>query len=495
MIDEHPFSRSAGVLLHISSLPSPYGIGSFGDIATEWVDFLHSAGQRYWQILPLDPTGKGDSPYQSFSAFAGNPYFIDFDMLCEEKLLERGECAGLHWGRSEKYVDYGLIYKNRKRVLRKAFSRFKDDDAIDEFIARNQWFEQYGLFLLIKKEHKLRPWMEWDEQYRTKQKDALEAIKARFQDDLRYLAFVQYQFERQWSKLRAYAKKKDVEIIGDIPIYVSLDSADVWSNPELFQLGEDGCPTEVAGCPPDSFSSDGQLWGNPLYDWDKIAETGYKWWMRRLRNSFNRYDVLRLDHFRGLESYYAIPYGAKSATLGEWKPGPGKGFIDAIKATMPDAHIIAEDLGFLTDEVRDLLKYSGYPGMKLLQYAFDIREMGDYVPYKYNANTVAYTGTHDNNTVKGWGKDAPEDCVRNAMEYAGLRRKRDLPQGMIRMALLSGSNLAVIPMQDWLKLDSDARMNIPATVGGNNWKWRLRKSQINDKLADKMARMTELYGR
>ena len=489
------FNRSSGVLLHISSLPSPYGIGSFGNTAYEWVDFLHGAGQRFWQILPLNPTGKGDSPYQSFSAFAGNPYFIDFDMLREEGLLERNDYADLNWGGTANLVDFKKIYKNRETVLRKAYSRFSDDDALEEFLANNNWFEQYSLFLLIKKAQKLRHWMKWDEPFKTRQQDALIKIKHDFSKDIRYHAFVQYQFQRQWEALHAYANANKVEIIGDIPIYVSLDSADVWSNPGLFQLGKDGFPIEISGCPPDSFSKDGQLWGNPLYDWDAMAKTDYDWWLQRLRSSFDLFDVLRFDHFRGLESYFAIPYGSKTAMDGAWKPGPGKDFIDAIKHALPDARIIAEDLGFLTKEVRDLLEYSDYPGMKLLQYAFDSREAGDYVPYRYSVNTVTYTGTHDNDTIKGWCKRAPHDCISESMEYIGLRSRRDLPMGMIRLAMQSASNLLIVPMQDWLELDGSARMNTPSTVGGRNWRWRLERSAISSKLAASMARMTKIYGR
>ena len=495
-LSKHGFAtRSAGVLLPVSSVPSPYGIGSFGEGARRWVDFLHDAGQSFWQILPLNPTGHGDSPYQSFSAFAGNPYFIDFDELCSENLLEPADYTNIRWGSSDKRIDYGKLYKYRGQVLRKAFSRFRDDTALDGFIENNSWFDHYSLYMVIKASQELRPWMEWDEPLRSRRPDALDRIKADFKDDIRYHAFVQYQFDRQWQALRKYANAKDVQIIGDIPIYVSLDSADVWENPELFQLEDDGYPSEISGCPPDSFSEDGQLWGNPLYDWDAMAKADYLWWTQRLRKNFELFDVLRLDHFRGLESYFAIPFEAKTAEKGKWKPGPGKEFIDVIERTVPDARIIAEDLGFLTDEVRDLLEYSTYPGIKLLQYSFDDREVGEYIPYGFAANTVAYTGTHDNDTVRGWSKTAPDICIRDAMYYIGIRRKSDLPRGMIRLALLSGSNLAIIPMQDWLGLGSGSRLNTPATVGGGNWRWRLGKRTLSPGLAEDMARMTKIYGR
>ena len=493
---KHGFARrSAGVLLPVSSLPSPYGIGDFGRAARRWVDFLHEAGQSYWQILPLTPTGKGDSPYQSFSAFAGNMFFIDFDTLCDEGLLTLDEYAGLNWGRSKGFVDYGQVYNNREPVLRKAFSRFKDNDSLDKFIKRNQWFEHYSLYMVIKSTQKLLPWMEWDEPLRNREPDAIAKIKSGYADEIRFHAFVQYQFDKQWSALRAYAKSREIRIIGDIPIYVSLDSADVWENHELFQLDEKNIPIEISGCPPDSFSADGQLWGNPLYCWDAMARTGYEWWTQRLRKSFDLYDVMRIDHFRGLESYFAIPYGAKSAAGGYWKPGPGKEFVDMVENTVHDACIIAEDLGFLTSEVRELLEYSTYPGMKIVQYAFGEQDVGDYVPHVYISNSVVYTGTHDNDTVKGWCRSAPPDSIRQAKDYMGVRRKRDIPYGMIRLALQSVSDLAVIPMQDWLLLGSSARLNTPSTVGGNNWRWRLREKDLSSKLAEKLAYMTELYGR
>ena len=487
--------RAAGILMPVSSLPSPYGIGSFGADARRWVDFLHDAGQSYWQTLPLTPTGKGDSPYQSFSAFAGNHYFIDFDILCEEGLLKREEYADLCWNRAEDTVDYEILYNTREPVLRKAFARFKDTAALDGFIEQNQWFEQYSLYMVIKAAQGFRAWMEWDRPLRNREKAALEQVKTEQAEDIRYHAFVQYQFDRQWKALRAYANAKEVKIIGDIPIYVSLDSADVWENYSLFQLNKNNIPIEVSGCPPDYFSKDGQLWGNPLYDWAAMAKSGYKWWISRLRKNFELFDIMRLDHFRGLESYYAIPYGDTTAKNGYWKPGPGKEFVDIVKHTVEDASIIAEDLGFLTDEVRELLEYSGYPGMKIVQYAFDEGETDDNIPYKYEANTVVYTGTHDNDTVKGWARSASHDCIKRAIDYIGIRRKKDIPGAMIRLAMQSGSHLAVIPMQDWLGLGSDARLNTPSTVGGNNWRWRAKKNALTQQLTEKIAKMTQIYGR
>ena len=489
------FARSAGVLLPVSSLPSPYGIGNFGEDARGWVDFLHEAGQSFWQILPLNPTGYGDSPYQSYSAFAGDSYYIDPDTLCEEGLLDPADCTDVRWGRSDKRVDYDVVYRNREPLLRKAWSRFTDEAALDAFIARNPWFEEYGLYMVIKAAQGNRSWLEWDEALRLRRPDALEKARAEFAEDIRYHAFVQYQFSRQWGALRGYANAKGVEIIGDIPIYVALDSADLWANHELFQLDENALPVEVAGCPPDSFSAEGQLWGNPLYDWETMAKTGYPWWIQRLRSCFGLYDVVRFDHFRGLENYFAIPYGAEDAAGGYWRPGPGADFIDAVKKNLPDARFIAEDLGFVTDGVRELLAYSGWPGMKLLQYAFDTREEGDYSPYSYKPNTAVYPGTHDNDTIRGWSGEAPDHCIRYAMEYMGIRKKRRLPRAMIRLAMQTGANLCIIPMQDWLELDGGARINTPSTVGGHNWRWRLGRNALSSRLAGTMARMTMLYGR
>ena len=479
----------------VSCLPSKYGIGSFGKVARKWIDFLHEAKQSFWQILPLSPTGFGDSPYQSFSAFAGNPYFIELDELRDEGLLEETDYVGIRWYESNNRVDYATLYKHRESVLRKAFSRFRDKNKLDEFVKKNEWLNDYGLYMVIKESQGNRSRMEWEEPLRTRNPDVIEKIIKDKSEDIRYHAFVQYKFYSQWKALKNYSNEKGIQIIGDIPIYVSMDSADVWANPELYQLDENNMPIEVSGCPPDSFAEGGQLWGNPLYDWDKMLESGYIWWIERLRKSFELYDLVRLDHFRGLESYFAIPYGDETAKRGIWKPGPGKGFIDAIKTALEDAKIIAEDLGYLTDEVYELLKYSSYPGMKLTQYAFDDREAGDYLPHNYERNTVVYPGTHDNDTLKGWVKTAPKSCVSDAMEYTGIYCKRALPNAMIRLTLQSASSLAVIPMQDWLGLGSKARINTPGAVGGSNWCWRMNERDINSKLAKRIADMTSTFGR
>lgn len=494
--DRALFERSAGILLHVSSLPSSYGIGSLGEAARMWVDFLHEAGQSFWQILPLGPTIYGDSPYSSPSAFAGNPYFIDLDVLCEEGLLERSEYSDIKWCRSEKRVDYDLIGRHRGSVLRKAFARFKDESALDGFVKQNPWAEDYGLYMAITTTQKQSSWTEWDEPVRTRRSDAISVKRKELEDDVRYHIFVQYQFRRQWDALHDYADSKGVGIIGDIPIYVALDSADVWSSPALFQLDKDSIPTEVSGCPPDSFSADGQVWNTPLYDWETMAKTRYEWWIYRLKHSFELYDVLRIDHFRGLESYFAIPYGAKTAKGGRWKKGPDTDFIDAVKRALPDKRVIAEDLGYLTEDVRKLLTFSGYPSMKLLQFAFDSRVTdSDYRPFTYGSNSVVYPGVHDNDTLKGWTKTASRASIQKAMEYIGIRRVDELPLAMIRLAMQCNSCLAVILMQDWLELGSDARFNTPSTVGGTNWRWRLDKNALTENLAASISKITSLYGR
>ena len=361
-------TRAAGVLLPVSSLPSKYGIGTFGKAAYKWVDFLAEAGQKYWQVLPLGPTSYGDSPYQSFSAFAGNPYFVYLEFLCEQGLLKKGRCKKVKWGESKTQVDYGTIYEHREKVLRKAFSNFTDKKALEKFRKKNAgWVEDYALYMAVKAQMGLRAWNEWEEDIRMRRPEALKKWKVKCAEDIEYHIFVQYLFFEQWTKLKKYANEKGISIIGDAPIYVAMDSADVWANPGLFQLDENNVPTEVAGCPPDAFSEDGQLWGNPLYRWDEMEKDGFQWWIKRLKANLTLVDVLRIDHFRGLESYYAIPYGDETARNGRWRQGPGMAFVGAVNKALGNANIIAEDLGYLTPAVKRLLKSSGYPGMKVLE--------------------------------------------------------------------------------------------------------------------------------
>ncbi len=489
-------TRSAGILLPVSSLPSKYGIGTFGKAAYKWVDFLARAKQKYWQVLPLGPTSYGDSPYQSFSAFAGNPYFVDLELLCEDGLLKKSRCKKVHWGESKTRVDYAAVYQSREKLLRRAFANFTDQKALESFRRRNKaWVEDYALYMAVKARMGGKAWNEWDEEIRMRRPEALKQWREQCREDMEYHIFVQYLFFDQWKKLKKYANKKGVQIIGDAPIYVSMDSADVWANPELFQLDENNVPTEVAGCPPDAFSADGQLWGNPLYRWDEMVKDGFSWWLKRLKANLTTVDVLRIDHFRGLESYYAIPYGDTTARNGRWKKGPGKAFVDAINKEFGGAAIIAEDLGYLTPAVKRLLKASGYPGMKVLEFAFDSREESDYLPHNYPRNCVVYTGTHDNDTVRGWFSTAAKEDVAMSLKYMGLPDDRDGNWGFIRCAMSSVADLAVVPMQDYLDLGSEARINTPSTLGGGNWCWRMTKGQADPALAEKIAELTELYGR
>ena len=489
-------TRSAGVLLPVSSLPSKYGIGTFGQAARQWVDFLSRAKQRYWQVLPLGPTSFGDSPYQSYSAFAGSLLYIDLELLCRQGLLKKGRCKRTDWGSAPSAVDYDRVRAGREKLLRKAFSHFEDQKALQKFRRQNKaWVEDYALFMALKEKMGGRPWTQWEEGLRLRDPAVLARWKERCQEDVDYHVFTQYLFFQQWGELKAYANSKGIKIIGDAPIYVAMDSADVWAQPQLFQLDEDNVPTEVSGCPPDAFSEDGQLWGNPLYRWDVMKEDGYAWWMARIRANLSMYDVLRIDHFRGLESYYAIPYGEETARNGRWRPGPGMDFIKKINATLENAPILAEDLGLLTPAVHKLLRNSGYPGMKVLQFAFSAGEESDYLPHNLPTHCVVYTGTHDNDTTRGWWDTAAPADLQLALDYLGLEDARDGTWAFIRAALGSVAELAIVPFQDYLDLGSQARMNIPSTLGGINWRWRCPKDAATKKLAKKMARLTTMYGR
>jgi 4-alpha-glucanotransferase len=418
------------------------------------------------------------------------------DTLEAQGLLRREEYEPLDWGENPRAVSYERLWQNRAAVLRKAFYRFEDTAALERFSRANAaWLDGYALFMAIKTEQGGRSWLEWDEKLRLAEPAAMSAARERLETETRYHRFVQYEFFRQWHELRRYANGSGVEIIGDIPIYAAMDSADAWGRKAMFQLGTGALPDEVAGCPPDSFSCKGQLWGNPLYDWDAIAKDGFSWWIDRMRASFALYDVLRIDHFRGLESYYAIPFGSANASGGRWRTGPGLAFINAVRQRLPQARMIAEDLGFLTPETRDFLKESGCPGMKVLQFAFDAREPGDYSPYGYGLNNVVYTGTHDNDTALGWANSAPEAAVAHAMAYAGIDDIAALPKAFIRLALQNRAVLAIAPLQDWLGLGGEARFNVPSTVGGRNWRWRVRAEDLTASLAEEMRRLTLLYGR
>ena len=488
--------RESGILMHITSLPGPYGVGTMGKNAYQFVDFLESAGQSYWQILPLTPTGFGDSPYQSFSACAGNHYLIDLDTLVEEGLLKREEITGIVWEKQSDRVDYGTLYAQRRKLLAKACSRFVRDAAYEAFVKENrEWLEEYAIFMALKNSMGGKIWLDWPEELKCHDASALAAERLVLKAEVELQYFLQYQFERQWKALRSYANKKGIRIIGDVPIYVPLDSADVWAAPELFQLDANRRPEVVAGCPPDAFTEDGQLWGNPIYDWQKMADTGYGWWVKRLAAAAKMYDVVRFDHFRGFESYWAVPAGDKTARNGRWVKGPSLDFIRAIQKALPDLDFIAEDLGYMTPEVRQLQLDSGYPGMKVLEFAFDSREDSDYLPHLYPEDSVCYTGTHDNVTLKQWFDEASPEDVAYAKAYLGLNAEEGCIWGMIRGAMGSVSRLCVVQMQDYLELGKPARMNFPGTLSMDNWTWRAEEGYDSKALAEKILKVTKLYGR
>lgn len=489
--------RASGILLPVSSIPSKYGIGTFSKEAYEFVDFLAQAGQTYWQILPLGPTGYGDSPYQSFSTFAGNPYYIDLEQLIEAGYLTEEDCASCDWGGTEAYVDYEKIYNSRFKVLLKAFknSKIEENDELVQFVKENEaWLPDYALYMAIKDSKGGISWAEWDEDIKTRRPEALDRYRNELREQVLFYEFQQFLFKKQWVKLKEYANEKGVLIVGDIPIYVAFDSADTWANPELFQLDDTCTPVGVAGCPPDAFSATGQLWGNPLYKWDYHKGTGYAWWTRRMGYCYELYDVVRIDHFRGFDEYYSIPYGDATAEFGKWEQGPGYDLFKVLKEKLGDKAVIAEDLGFLTPSVIELVKKTGYPGMKILQFAFDPREESDYLPHNYNANTVVYTGTHDNETVLGWLGSLSTKDKNFAKKYLNINSTKGIVWEFIRAALASVSDTAIIPMQDYLELGNEARINTPSTLG-DNWKWRMVKGQANDELAEKILDMSKLYGR
>ncbi len=488
--------RACGILMPVFSLPSNYGIGTFGKEAYRFVDFLHKAGQSFWQILPLSPTNFGDSPYQSFSSFAGNPYFIDLEMLIEDGLLLKTEADSADFGNDRFSIDYGKLYENRLDTLRLAFGRFVKTSEFFDFCKKNSyWLDEYALFMVIKNQSGDRAWCEWDECFKNRDNSALDKIKTEFCEDIDFYKFVQFEFSIQWHALKSYANERGIRIIGDIPIYTAYDSADVWSDRSQFLLSSDGTPTLVAGCPPDAFSDDGQLWGNPLYDWDKMKKDGYAWWKTRLSFALSLYDIVRIDHFRGFESFYAIPFGDKTARGGSWLKGPDIDlFFEFKKEFGENLPIIAEDLGFLTKSVRKLLKDTNFPGMKVLQFAFDSREESDYLPHNYQNNCVVYTGTHDNDTIMGWTKTAPPSDVEFAKKYLHFGGDEGFNWCMMRAALMSVADTAILMMPDLLGLSSEARINTPSVLG-DNWRWRIDGGCINDWLSEILYENTALYGR
>ena len=490
--------RTSGILMPISSLPSPHGIGTLGKAAYEFVDFLAKAGQSWWQILPVGPTSFGDSPYQSFSAYAGNPYFVDLDLLCEDGLLKKAEVTAVNWGEDPGQVAYETIYRNRFDLLRKAADRGWKRDAkeIEAFAEKNTgWLQDYALFMALKRKFDMVSWIEWpDEAARLRKEAAMERYRKELAADIELFIYIQYLFFKQWEALRAYAHKKGIGIIGDLPIYVSLDSSDVWADPKSFQLDERNIPTEVAGVPPDYFTADGQLWGNPLYDWDAMKKDGFGWWIRRIEGASRLYDILRIDHFRGLESYWAVSYGEKTARNGRWVKGPGMDLMGVLSGWFPNIQFIAEDLGYPTPEVAQLLKDSGLPGMKVLEFAFDSRDTSDHAPHTYKPHCVCYAGTHDNAPLLIWKDEADPADIATACKYLGLNEEEGFHWGVIRGGMSSVADLFVTQMQDFLGLGEGSRMNTPGTLGGN-WMWRVLPGQIAPELTEKIAAMTRLYGR
>ena len=493
--------RKQGILLPISSIPSTYGIGTFGKESYRFVDFLEKSGNHLWQILPLGPTGYGDSPYQSFSTFAGNPYYIDMELLIEDGYLTKEICDSYDFGDNEHYVDYEKIYLSRFKVLKIAFDNAREQGLTEtgdyqKFLTENAyWLDDYALYMAVKNAFGGVCFMEWDEDIRLRKAAALRKYRKKLAEEIAFYCFQQYLFAKQWKELKTYANKKGIEIVGDIPIYVAFDSADTWANPKLFQLDEENLPVAVAGCPPDAFSATGQLWGNPLYDWAYHKETGFAWWIDRLKSASTLYNTVRIDHFRGFESYYAIPYGNKTAEIGEWRKGPGMALFDAVKASLGDLSIIAEDLGFVTPEVRKLLKDSGYPGMKVATFGFGGDADGNqHFPGNWSENYVAYTGTHDNAPLALWRTEADKADIAFAKKYLGLNDEEGFNAGIIRGGMSCQSRLFVAQMQDYLGLGKGCRMNTPGTSSGN-WQWRMLSGEASKKLAKSIHETTRIYGR
>lgn len=488
--------RSCGVLMHITSLPSPYGIGTLGKDAERFADWLVSAGQSYWQVLPIGPTGYGDSPYQPFSSFAGNPLMIDLDELCDHGLLSKADCEKADYGADPSYVDYGKVNETRDALLRKAFSNFVDDVGYTSFVLEEaEWLDDFALFMALKGKFGGVSWTEWKDEIRQRRPEVLEKYKEELKDEIRYVKWCQYIFFRQWNRFHSVCKNKGISLIGDIPIYVSPDCADVWANPQLFELDERLDPKRVAGVPPDYFSKTGQLWGNPLYDWKEMKKSGYDWWVKRVKKSMQLYDVLRIDHFRAFDTYYAIKFGEQTAEHGNWEKGPGMDLFNTIKERSGEVNIIAEDLGDIFDSVRELLRDSGFPGMKVLQFGFNPENSdSDFLPHNYPKNSVCYTGTHDNATIVGWLKEADRSSAAMAKRYVNKGLFDRFNFCAIRSVYASPSYLAIIPIQDVLGLDAKGRMNIPSTLGGN-WSWRLQPRQLKAKDAAKLKALAGIYMR
>ncbi len=487
--------RESGILYPISSLPSRFGIGCFSKEAYEFVDFLKKAKQSYWQILPLGPIGFGDSPYQPFSAFAGNPYYISLENLIEDGLLTWDEVEAFDFGQDLERVDYGALYNYRFQVLALAYERFKAQrqDNVDYFSfikVERFWLEDYAIYMTLKQKNEGKSWVDWPKEERDRDPEAILNILETMSDEVEFIYFQQYMFFKQWTKLRTYANDNGVQIIGDIPFYVAMDSADAWSQPDTFKLDE------VAGCPPDAFSATGQLWGNPIYNWKKMKASGYEWWMKRIARNYELYDVIRFDHFHGFCDYYSIPIDEKDALNGTMHPGPRMDFFKALKKKMGNVKVIAEDLGTITPEKEQLLIDSGFPGMKVLQFAFSKGQDSVYLPHHHIQNSVVYTGTHDNSTTRAWIEeinDADRMYVRQYIrsensDYGGF------VWDFIREAYRSVADLCIVPITDYIVKGNEARLNHPGVAQGN-WQWRMLPNFLSDELCESIAQMTELYGR
>ena len=495
------FERSSGILFHPTSLPGKYGIGTLGKEAYAFIDFLKKSKQKLWQIFPLGPTGYGDSPYQSFSSFAGNPYLIDFDLLIEAHLLSEEDLKDIFFGDNEEYIDYGAIYNQKYPLLRKAYENFKSSDnnemkgSLENFKRENSsWLNDYSLYISLKNHFNGLPWNEWAQDIKNREDGAMHHYRNELADDIEYHNFIQFLFFKQWGDVKRYANENGIKIIGDIPIFVAADSSDAWANPEIFLFDKERKPVKVAGVPPDYFSATGQLWGNPLYNWEKLRDTNYNWWVERVRANLSTCDIIRIDHFRGFEAYWAVPYGDDTAINGQWEPGPGIDLFNAIKSQLGELPIIAEDLGLMTQGVIDLREATGFPGMKILGFAFDSGEENDYLPHTYTRNCVVYTGTHDNDTLVGWFQKAKEEDREFARNYLNSRADEEIHWDAIRGAWSSVACMAISPVQDFLGLGSEARINTPGVASGN-WQWRLKQGVLTDELAEKIAKLTKIYSR
>ena len=490
--------RSSGVLMHITSLPGEFGIGTFGKSAYDFVDFLEETKQTYWQILPLTTTSYGDSPYQSFSAVAGNLNLIDFSLLKEEGLLEESDYSNVNFGENPEKIDYALLFEVRRPILEKAVAntaKYSNVLAeIEEFEKDNSsWLADYAEYMAIKESFGYQSFIHWDEDIKKGEKAAREKYRTELQDSIRYYTVTQYFFFKQWLALKEYANDKGVKIIGDMPIYVSADSVEMWTMPELFKVDENNEPLYVAGCPADDFSPTGQLWGNPIYDWEKHKEQGFSWWIYRVQESFKIYDVLRIDHFKGFSDFWQIDKDAENAVNGTWEAGPGIELFQKIKEQLGDLPIIAENLGFIDEKAEKLLDDSGYPGMKILQFAFPGDDNLDR-PHHYTQNSVAYTGTHDNDVVNGWYEKLSESEQELVSEYLNRRNDETITEAMIRGIYSSVSDYAIVTMQDLLDKDATSRMNVPSTVGGN-WEWRMLAEDLTEERKEFLRNITVRYSR